>query len=111
MLVRTEYARKQTYTVFFEMSVLDAVEGKVDLGDVSKRLEQFSPEAKNAGALTSQTTDYGKGWPVIVTAEPLLVRKPLLFPHSVFVVELDAALGLIDPKQYDGSRDRMVQGK
>ena len=107
---RSESAMTKNFHILFEIAIGSEKAESTEHMDITERVSQFAPDAKNAGSLTATTTDYGKGWPLVVTAEPRLSAKAKIFPQSVLVVDLDSARQLIDPEYYNGSADNMLQG-
>jgi hypothetical protein len=82
------------FTVGFELPVRNADKPALDWLEVERRAAQF------AG-----------GPPLVLSAAPLFEEKAALFPGCVFVVGIDTALRLLDPKYYAGEagRDRSLQ--
>mmetsp|Transcript_8390 Transcript_8390/g.10068 ORF Transcript_8390/g.10068 Transcript_8390/m.10068 type:complete len:127 (-) Transcript_8390:2335-2715(-) len=48
-------------------------------------------------------------WPVVATKVPKFIEKAKLFPGCVFVVGMDTAVRIIDPKYYNHSQEEMLE--
>lgn len=89
----------------FEMAIRNADKGKIEGSIVEERLAQFAPNQKG------EATEYGKGYPCLVSSEPFFLGKARLFPNSVMIVGADTAVRLIDVKYYDGLEENMIKGR
>lgn len=83
-------ARQSGLPVLFELPLLNAAKAPIDLAMARKRALQFVGRA-----------------PVAVTTAPLFAQKAELFPGSVFVVGVDTAERVLDPRFYEGDTDQM----
>jgi nicotinamide mononucleotide (NMN) deamidase PncC len=75
----------------FELPLVNAEKAPIALLEARRRAHQFA----------------GKG-SLALTRAPLFAQKAKLFPRSVFVVGVDTAERILDPRFYDGSFDRLV---
>ena len=87
------------------MAIKNADKGSISAEIVDKRVAQFAPEPKG------EATEYGRGYPFLVSSEPFFAGKARLFPNSVMVVGADTAVRLIDAKYYGGLEENMIRGK
>lgn len=76
----------------YEMSAINADKPPLVLSDIKERLKQFRP-----------------GKTLVVTNQPYFYKKAELFPDSTFVVGVDTAIRLLDPKYYGHSKVRMLE--
>ena len=74
----------------FEISVTNVDKPPLALETVTQRLAQFAWK-----------------WPVELTRAPTFVEKSRLFPGTTFVVGVDTAERLFEPKYYGGDESRM----
>lgn len=77
--------------VYFELPLVNAGKPAIDPSEAEQRLVQFKGLA-----------------PVLLTRAPLFNQKAQLFPHSVFVIGVDTAARLIQPRFYEDSYDNML---
>lgn len=77
--------------VVFELSVVNVDKPDLAADEVRNRVQPF------AGAAT-----------LVVTRAPTFHQKAALFPGCTFVVGLDTAARLVDPRYYGGDEDRML---
>lgn len=77
--------------VYFELPLVNADKAPIDLGEARGRIAQFAGFA-----------------PIILTRTPLFSQKAQLFPHSVFVIGVDTAERLIQPRFYADDPDKML---
>jgi hypothetical protein len=77
--------------VYFELPLVNADKAPIDLGEARRRIGQFAGFA-----------------PVILTRTPLFSQKARLFPHTVFIIGVDTAERLIQPRFYDDDPDKML---
>ncbi|KAG0619837.1 hypothetical protein M758_4G169600 [Ceratodon purpureus] len=77
----------------YEISAINADKPPLGLADIKARSKQF----------------HSAGKPLVVTNQPYFYKKAELFPDSTFVVGVDTALRLVDPKYYGNSTDRMLE--
>lgn len=75
----------------FELPLLNAAKAPIALPEARKRALQFGGVA-----------------PVALTRSPLFEEKAELLPGSVFVVGVDTAERVVDPRFYDGQPGRML---
>lgn len=76
----------------YEMSAINADKPPLGLADIKERLTQFR-----------------NGKTLVVTNQPYFYKKAELFPDSSFVVGVDTAIRLLDPKYYGDSKVRMLE--
>jgi len=76
--------------VYFELPLINAAKGRLDLAVAHRRIAQF--------------TDYA---PLILTRAPLYSQKAEIFPRSVFVVGADKVEQLFQPKFYNNDPAEM----
>jgi hypothetical protein len=77
--------------VYFELPLVNADKAPIEPGEARRRLAQFA------------------GWaPVILTRAPLFSQKAALFPQTVFVLGIDTAERLIQPRFYDNDPAKMM---
>lgn len=77
--------------VLFELPLVNAAKAPIELLEARRRALQFGGRA-----------------PVALTLHPLFEDKARLLPGSVFVVGVDTAERVIDPRFYDGDAARML---
>ncbi|CAJ2630659.1 unnamed protein product [Trifolium pratense] len=77
----------------FEISAVNADKPPLTLSQIKDRVNQF----KKVG----QT--------VIISNQPYFYKKAELFPGSAFVIGVDTAVRLINPKYYDGDYNKMLK--
>ncbi|KAI4302738.1 hypothetical protein MLD38_038450 [Melastoma candidum] len=77
----------------FELSAINADKPPLTVQEIKKRVKQFEK--------------YGKT--VIISNQPFFYKKAELFPGSAFVIGVDTAVRLINPKYYDGDYNKMLQ--
>lgn len=83
----------------FELSVVNADKGSLTEEEVRRRVEQFSSKFKNSSNSESHHR-------VVLTRAPLFEEKAALFGSgAAFVVGVDTAVRLLDPKYYLGGSD------
>jgi len=75
----------------FELPLVNAEKAPIELLEARRRAHQFA----------------GKG-SLALTRAPLFAEKAKLFPGSVFVVGVDTAERILEPRFYDGSLPRVV---
>eukprot|EP00511_Aplanochytrium_stocchinoi_P012780 CAMPEP_0204894816 /NCGR_PEP_ID=MMETSP1349-20130617/33645_1 /ASSEMBLY_ACC=CAM_ASM_000710 /TAXON_ID=215587 /ORGANISM="Aplanochytrium stocchinoi, Strain GSBS06" /LENGTH=240 /DNA_ID=CAMNT_0052062057 /DNA_START=288 /DNA_END=1011 /DNA_ORIENTATION=- len=85
--------------VVFEISVNNADKGGISIDTVAKRMLQFTDE---------ELFSHGP-WPVVATTVPKFVDKARLFPGCLFVVGMDTAVRIINPKYYNNSEEEMLE--
>lgn len=76
----------------FELPLVNAEKAPIELLEARRRAHQFA----------------GKG-SLALTRSPLFAEKAKLFPGSVFVVGVDTAERILEPRFYDGSFERLVK--
>ncbi len=76
--------------VAFEMSVVNVDKPPLDFLTIESRRRQFQDR------------------PLVLSAAPTFVAKSRLFPKTVFVVGLDTAERIVQPKYYGGSKSEML---
>ena len=76
--------------VVFELTLVNADKAAIGLPEAQRRAAQFA----------------GRG-PLLLSREPLFAAKAALFPGAVFVVGVDTAARLVDPRFYDDSTAAM----
>jgi hypothetical protein len=84
-------ARRTGLPVLFELPLVNAAKAPIGLIEARRRALQFGGKA-----------------PVALTRHPLFEDKAQLLPGSVFVVGVDTAERVVDPRFYDGDHGRMV---
>eukprot|EP00249_Psilotum_nudum_P014787 c25003_g1_i1 orf=431-1180(-) len=77
----------------FELSVINADKPPLSIEQIKSRAKQFEETGKT----------------VVFTNQPYFYKKAELFPDSTFVIGVDTAVRLIDPKYYEGSHKRMLE--
>ncbi|MCG3212096.1 MAG: hypothetical protein FOGNACKC_05743 [Anaerolineae bacterium] len=77
--------------VYFELPLVNAGKPAIDPAETERRLLQFQ-----------------NGAPIFLTTAPLFGQKARLFPHSVFVIGVDTAARLIEPRFYQNSHANML---
>jgi hypothetical protein len=86
--VGSEMLRREGY---FELPVINADKAPLDPAEARRRLAQFAGFA-----------------PVILTRAPLFSQKALLFPGAVFILGVDTAERLIQPRFYNDDPAQML---
>lgn len=76
--------------VYFEMPLLNAGKGGVGLEETLRRRAQFADSAS-----------------LLLTTAPLFGQKAKIFPNSIFLVGLDTAERLLQPRFYDNDPTKM----
>lgn len=84
-------AERLQQEVYFELPLINAGKGPLEPAIAEQRLAQF------AGRST-----------VILTRAPLFSQKADMFPHSVFVIGVDTAERLIQPRFYNNDSAEML---
>jgi hypothetical protein len=84
-------ARRTGLPVLFELPLVNAAKAPISLVEARRRALQFG----------------GVGT-IALTRSPLFEQKAALLPDSVFVVGVDTAERVLDPRFYDGDRTRML---
>jgi hypothetical protein len=79
-------ARKLGQPVYFELPLVNADKAAIDPAEAQRRLAQFAGQA-----------------PVILSRAPLFSQKIRFYPHSVFILGLDTATRLVEPRFYNNS--------
>ena len=64
----------------------------------------------HAGAAQRRAAQFAGVADLVLSRAPLFLGKAELYPGAVFVVGVDTALRLVDPRFYGGSRSAMEQG-
>ncbi|KAJ7528039.1 hypothetical protein O6H91_16G080600 [Diphasiastrum complanatum] len=77
----------------FEMSAINADKPPLTVNEIKKRVGQFTERGKT----------------IIVTNQPFFYKKAELLADSSFVIGIDTAIRLIDPKYYEGSHAKMLE--
>mmetsp|Transcript_27865 Transcript_27865/g.44633 ORF Transcript_27865/g.44633 Transcript_27865/m.44633 type:complete len:471 (+) Transcript_27865:40-1452(+) len=85
--------------VVFELSVLNADKGEIDLEQVESRVSQF---------VNPSSTVFGP-WPVAVTKVSKFIEKATIFPQSTFVVGYDTAIRIVNTKYYGSCETTMYR--
>lgn len=84
-------AKRVGLPTLFELPLLNAAKAPIALHEARQRALQFGGLAE-----------------VALTRSPLFEEKAELFPGSVFVVGVDTAERVVDPRFYDGRRELML---
>lgn len=84
-------AQRTGLPVLFELPLINAAKAPIALAEARRRALQFGGAA-----------------PIALTRAPLFEDKAHLLPGSVFVVGVDTAERVVDPRFYDGDPARMV---
>ena len=84
-------ARHTGLPALFELPLVNADKAPIGLLEARRRAQQFA----------------GRG-AIALTRAPLFVEKAALFPGSVFVVGVDTAERILEPRFYGGSEERML---
>jgi hypothetical protein len=83
----------------FEISIVNADKGTLTEAEIRRRVEQFSDSNSNSSFPRRRRR-------VVLTRAPLFEQKASLFgPGASFVVGIDTAVRLLDPKYYPGGSD------
>ncbi|CAN0857770.1 hypothetical protein LINGRAHAP2_LOCUS6917 [Linum grandiflorum] len=77
----------------FEISAINADKPPLSVAQIKDRVNQFKKVGKT----------------IIVSNQPYFYKKAALFPGSAFVIGVDTAARLINPKYYDGNYGKMVE--
>ncbi|CAN1248483.1 hypothetical protein LINPERPRIM_LOCUS6756 [Linum perenne] len=77
----------------FEISAVNADKPPLSVSQIKERVRQFQKVGKT----------------IIVSNQPYFYKKAALFPGSAFVIGVDTAARLINPKYYDGNYGKMVE--
>ncbi|KAM7271087.1 hypothetical protein ACFE04_030301 [Oxalis oulophora] len=77
----------------FELSAVNADKPPLSVSQIKERVKQFQKAGKT----------------VIISNQPYFYKKAELFPGSTFVIGVDTAIRLVNPKYYDGSFNRMLE--
>lgn len=75
--------------VYFELPIRNAEKPPLDFFSIEDRRRQFTTR------------------PVALTTSPLFVQKAELFPNTTFVIGMDTATRILDPRFYNDSADQM----
>ena len=84
-------AARSGLPLLFELPLVNAAKAPIALSEARRRALQFGGRAS-----------------VALTRSPLFEQKAELLPGSVFVVGVDTAERVLDPRFYDGDRDAML---
>jgi hypothetical protein len=84
-------AKRLDQPVHFELPLVNAGKPSISLAEATRRVAQF----REIG-------------PVLLTTAPLFDQKARLFPRSVFVIGVDTAARLIEPRFYEDSYENML---
>ncbi|XP_050223715.1 uncharacterized protein LOC126673561 [Mercurialis annua] len=77
----------------FELSAINADKPPLSVSQIKDRVRQFEEVGKT----------------VIISNQPFFYKKAELFPRSSFVIGVDTAARLINPKYYDGDYGKMIE--
>lgn len=83
-------AERLDCSLYFELPVINADKDPIDAVEVCRRVAQFADEA-----------------PVVLTTAPLFSQKAQLFPGATFVVGVDTAVRLVQPRFYQNDPKQM----
>ncbi len=84
-------AKELQREVFFELPLVNADKGVIEIDEARRRLAQFS------------------GWgPVILTRAPLFSQKAQFFPNSIFALGVDTVQRLVEPRFYHDNPAEML---
>lgn len=75
----------------FELAAHNADKPPLSPAEVLDRISQFAGR-----------------WPIVTSHAPTFVEKARLYPGVIFVVGYDTAVRIVDPRYYDGSREKMT---
>ncbi|MDM8519336.1 hypothetical protein QUF64_04760 [Anaerolineales bacterium HSG6] len=78
-------------TVYFELSLVNAEKQSIAVQESKRRLTQFANFA-----------------PLLLTQSPLFSQKARLFPSSNFIIGVDTALRLLQPRFYNHNLNQMA---
>ncbi|KAJ3702367.1 hypothetical protein LUZ61_006072 [Rhynchospora tenuis] len=78
---------------YFEISAINADKPPLSINEINRRVEQFRKAGKN----------------VIISNQPYFYKKAELFPGSAFVIGVDTAVRLVNPKYYGDDYNRMLE--
>ena len=84
-------AQRLQQQVFFELPLTNADKAPISIAEARQRMAQF----KGVG-------------PVLLTRAPLFSQKAQLFPHSWFVIGVDTAVRLVEPRFYGNDASQML---
>lgn len=76
----------------FEISAVNADKPPLTIAQIKERVKQFEKVGKT----------------VIISNQPFFYKKAELFPGSAFVIGVDTAVRLVNPKYYEGSHKKMI---
>ncbi|KAL5828248.1 hypothetical protein ACOSQ4_020045 [Xanthoceras sorbifolium] len=77
----------------FELSAVNADKPPLSVSQIKDRVKQFEKVGKT----------------VIISNQPYFYKKAEIFPGSAFVIGVDTAARLTDPKYYDGNYGKMLE--
>ncbi|KAL8549522.1 hypothetical protein ACS0TY_008380 [Phlomoides rotata] len=77
----------------FELSAVNADKPPLTVSQIKQRIEQFDKVGKT----------------IIISNQPYFYKKAELFPGSAFVIGVDTAVRLINPKYYSNNYERMLE--
>ncbi|KAE9589411.1 putative rossmann-like alpha/beta/alpha sandwich protein [Lupinus albus] len=77
----------------FEISAVNADKPPLSVSEIKERVKQFEEAGKT----------------VIISNQPYFYKKAELFPGSAFVIGVDTAVRLINPKYYEGDYNKMLK--
>ncbi|XP_008810043.1 uncharacterized protein LOC103721556 isoform X1 [Phoenix dactylifera] len=77
----------------FEIAAVNADKPSLSVAEIKTRVQQFKKAGKT----------------VIISNQPYFYKKAELFPGSAFVIGVDTAARLIDPKYYGGDYGKMLE--
>ena len=87
--LRNTAAQRIRKPVYFELTIRNADKPALTAAEILNRCRQFRE-------------------PILLTAAPTFAQKAQLVPQSVFVVGVDTARRIVDPKFYDDSNSKMI---
>jgi nicotinic acid mononucleotide adenylyltransferase len=105
-ILARHYPERKIVTIF-ELSVDNVDKDPLSESTVRHRLEQFSQD-NHETQLLKQSLNFDNVC-VAITRAPLFLKKAELIPGSVFLVGIDTAMRLVDPKYYNDSQEQMIQ--
>jgi hypothetical protein len=77
----------------YELSVFNVDKPKLDLAEIMKRLDNFTRQKI----------------PIVLTNAPRFIDKSKMFPNVSFIIGIDTAIRLLDPKYTDNNIDIMIE--
>ncbi|KAK6115107.1 hypothetical protein DH2020_007376 [Rehmannia glutinosa] len=95
----------------FELSAVNADKPPLTTSQIKQRVRQFEKvsEVSRADEAINGLSLSSAGKTVIISNQPYFYKKAELFPGSAFVIGVDTAARLINPKYYGGDYGKMLE--